>query len=281
MLVHVYKPSGQPHGYPQISVCKGTQSFRKSQRNDRIILANTTQKEKKRALRVLRREEEQPTVEVAAHKVAKHLAQIDYQHICLQQLAGRRNEEIEGVGNGVGKAAQNEHGHAQQQRQHLALTSKFYGGGHDEAATNGQQETGQRTFCQTPFENLRRRLYAIGLGVGNEPRREHTADDVAYKHQAEHGPVALTTDEARRARIEFQAVVDHGGQSEGEQHGAGYAAHTQIDHAANGNTDAGQNGQRQNLTHTNLLFHITIPKFSCKDSAFPQIFCNFAQTFYK
>ena len=57
---------------------------------------------------ILKREE-RPAIEIAAHEVAEHLTEIDDEHLRLQQLVGRRHEEIEGIGDGVGKAAEDEH----------------------------------------------------------------------------------------------------------------------------------------------------------------------------
>ena len=114
-------------------------------------------------------EEERPAVEVAADEVAEHLADVDDEDISLEEQVGWRDEEIEGVGDGVGEAAEDEDGHAQEQRQHLALAGELDGGGHDESAADGQQETRPGTFRQSSGKDLRGRLYAVGLGVGDHP----------------------------------------------------------------------------------------------------------------
>ena len=56
-------------------------------------------------------EEERPAVEVAADEVAEDLADVDDEDIGLQELVGWRDKEIEGIGDGVGEAAENEDGH--------------------------------------------------------------------------------------------------------------------------------------------------------------------------
>ena len=66
-------------------------------------------------------EEERPAVEVAADEVAEHLADVDDEDVGLEEQFGRRDKEIEGVGDGVGEATEDEDGHTQYQRQHLAL----------------------------------------------------------------------------------------------------------------------------------------------------------------
>ena len=99
-------------------------------------------------------EEEGPAVEVAADEVAEHLADVDDEDVGLEELAGRGDEEIEGVSDGVGKAAKDKDGHTQQQWQHLTLTGELDGGGHDESAADGQQETGPGSFCQASGEDL-------------------------------------------------------------------------------------------------------------------------------
>ena len=83
-------------------------------------------------------EEEGPAVEVAADEVAEHLADVDDEDVGLEELAGRGDEEIEGVGDGVGEAAEDKDGHAENQRQHLALAGELDGSGHDESAADGQ-----------------------------------------------------------------------------------------------------------------------------------------------
>ena len=193
-------------------------------------------------------EEERPAVEVAADEVAKHLADIDDEDIGLEQLVSRGDEEIEGVGDRVGESAEDEDGHTEDQRQHLALAGKLNGGGHDESAADSQQETGPGTFRQSSCEYLRGWFHAVGLGIGNHPGREQTAHDVAQEHDAEHGPVALTTDEAGGACIEFQTIINDGSEAEGEENSTGNATNTEVDHASNGDADAGENGQREGLT---------------------------------
>ena len=99
-------------------------------------------------------EEEGPAVEVAADEVAEYLAEVDDEDIGLEELGGGRDEEVEGVSDGVGEAAEDEDGYTQQQRQHLAFAGELDGGGHDESATDGQQETRPRAFRQTACKNL-------------------------------------------------------------------------------------------------------------------------------
>ena len=188
-------------------------------------------------------EEERPAIEVAADEVAEHLADVDDEDGGLEKLVCGRDEEIEGIGDGVGEAAEDEDGHTENQRQHLALAGELYGGGHDESAADGEQETGPGALRQAACQDLRGGFHTVRLGVGYHPGREQTAHNVAQEHDAEHGPVALTTDEACCACVEFQTVIDDGGESEGEEHSASDAAHTEIDHTADGDTDACQNGQ--------------------------------------
>ena len=99
-------------------------------------------------------EEERPAVEVAADEVAEHLADVDDEDISLEEQVGWRDEEIEGVGDGVGEAAEDEDRYTEEQRQHLTLAGKLDGGGHDETAADGQQETRPRTFRQPSGEDL-------------------------------------------------------------------------------------------------------------------------------
>ena len=99
-------------------------------------------------------EEEDPAVEVAADEVAEDLAEVDDEDVGLEELFGWGDKEIEGVGDGVGEAAEDEDGHAKDQRQHLALAGKFDGGGHDESAADGQQETRPGAFSQPSGEDL-------------------------------------------------------------------------------------------------------------------------------
>ena len=99
-------------------------------------------------------EEEGPAVEVAADEVAEDLAEIDDENVGLEELGGRGDEEIEGVGDGVGEAAENEDGHAEDQRQHLTLAGELDGGGHNESAADSQQETRPRAFRQSSGEDF-------------------------------------------------------------------------------------------------------------------------------
>ena len=217
-------------------------------------------------------EEEGPAVEVAADEVAEDLAEVDDEDVGLEELGGRGDEEIEGVGDGVGEATEDEDGHAEDQRQHLTLAGELDGGGHDESAADGQQETGPGSFCQASGEDLRGGLDAVGLGVGNHPGGEQTAHDVTQQHDAKHRPVTLTADEACCACIEFETVIDDGSETEGEENGTRDAANTQVDHASDGDADAGEDSQREGLTkqflHVRLLIDaakVGIISESCKD----------------
>ena len=118
-------------------------------------------------------------------------------------------EEVEGIGDAVGEATEDEDGDTEEEGEHLTLAGKLDGGGHDETATDGKKETGPGTFRQTTGEDLGGWLDAVGLGVGDEPCGEETAHDVTQEDDGEHGPVALKTDEACCARIELQTVIDN------------------------------------------------------------------------
>ncbi len=193
-------------------------------------------------------EEERPAIEVAADEVAEYLADIDDEDIGLEELVGRGDEEIEGVGDGVGESAEDEDGHTQHERQHLALAGELYGGGHDESAADSQQETGPGTFRQSSCEYLRGWFHTVRLGIGYHPGGEQTAHDVAEEYDTEHRPVALTADESGGACIEFQTIINDGSEAEGEENSTGNATNTEVDHASNGDADAGENGQREGLT---------------------------------
>ena len=58
-------------------------------------------------------EEEGPAVKVAADEVAENLAEIDDEDVGVEELGGRGDEEIEGIGDGVGEATEYEDGHTQ------------------------------------------------------------------------------------------------------------------------------------------------------------------------
>ena len=79
-----------------------------------------------------------PAVEVAPHKVSQDLGDIQSCDLRLHKQLLRCYEEVECVGNAMGKSAENEGGHSQQQRQHLALSCKLYGSSHNETAPNGE-----------------------------------------------------------------------------------------------------------------------------------------------
>ena len=192
-------------------------------------------------------EEEGPAIEIAADEVAEHLAEVDDEDVGLEKLGGRGDEEIEGIGDGVGEAAEDEDGHAEDQRQHLTLAGELDGGGHDETAADGQQEARPGAFRQAACKDLGGGLDAVGLGIGDHPGGEQTTHDVAQEHHAEHRPVALTADEAGCACIEFQTVIDDGGEAESEENGSGNATHTQVHYAADGDADAGEDGQGESF----------------------------------
>ena len=154
-------------------------------------------------------------------------------------------EEVEGIGDAVGEATEDEDGDTEEEGEHLTLAGELDGGGHDETATDSKKETGPRTFRQTTGEDLGGWLDAVGLGIGNEPCGEETAYDVTQEDDSEHGPVALETDETCCARIELQTVIHNGGESEGEEDGTCHASYTEIDHTTNGNTNSCENGKRE------------------------------------
>ena len=165
----------------------------------------------------------------------------------MQHLIGRRNEEIEGVGNGVSKAAENEHRNTQHQRQHLSFAGKLYSSRHDEAATDGKQETSPRPLIQSPCKDLGSRFHTIGLGIGNEPSRKQTTHNITEKYCEQHRPVALTANEACCARIELQTVIDNGSQAESEEHGTSHTTDTKINHTSDGDADTCKNSGRKNF----------------------------------
>ena len=77
-----------------------------------------------------------PAVEVAANKVAQHLGNIDHQQIDAIQLWN--SQEIEGIGNRVGKATQDEDGDAKEQGEEFAFATELDGSGHNKATTYGK-----------------------------------------------------------------------------------------------------------------------------------------------
>ena len=154
----------------------------------------------------------------------------------------------------MGEAAEDEDGHTEDQRQHLALAGKLNGGGHDESAADSQQETGPGTFRQSSCEYLRGWFHTVRLGIGYHPGGEQTAHDVAEEYDTEHGPVTLTADEPSGACIEFQTIINDSCKAEGEENSTGNATNTEVDHASDGDADAGENGQREGLTKK--LLHV-------------------------
>ena len=78
-------------------------------------------------------------------------------------------EEVEGIGDAVGKATEDEDGNTEEEGEHLTLAGELDGGGHDETATDGKKETGPGTFRQATGEDLGGWLDAVGLGIGDEP----------------------------------------------------------------------------------------------------------------
>ena len=155
-----------------------------------------------------------PAVEVAANKVAQHLGNIDNQQIDAIQLWN--SQEIEGIGNRVGKATQDEDRYTKQERQEFAFSSELDGSSHDETTTNSEQETGQRTFSQSRLHNGKVRRQNVWLGIGTGKGSQCTAYNVTKKDGAKHRPVAFGTDEACSSCIEFELVMDDGKKTESE-----------------------------------------------------------------
>ena len=60
----------------------------------------------------LRCKEQCPAIEITTDKITKHLTEVDNEDVGLEQLSGRRYQEVEGIGNWVGKATEDEDGHA-------------------------------------------------------------------------------------------------------------------------------------------------------------------------
>lgn len=187
-------------------------------------------------------------VEVAAHEVAGHLTYIYNKEGRREEHVGGSEKEIEGVGDAVGEAAEDEDGHTEEHAEHLSLPGKLHGGGHDEAAADGKDEAGSRSFGHPRGGDGRGGVYAVGLRIADGKCREQAAGDVTCKHGGKHGPVAAPADESCRACIEFQGVIDHGGETEREEHGTGHAARPQIHNAADRDADAGENGRREYIS---------------------------------
>ena len=55
--------------------------------------------------------EQRPAIEITTDKIAKHLTEVNDKNVGLEQLSGRWYQEVEGIGNWVGKAAEDEDRH--------------------------------------------------------------------------------------------------------------------------------------------------------------------------
>ena len=85
------------------------------------------------------------------------------------------------------------------------------------------------------------------------PRHEgyqQTADDVEREDEKERAYLVFL-DEACRARIEAQGVVDHGEQAEREEHGADDALFCKVAEAGNADAAAGKDGRFDGANHSN------------------------------
>jgi len=78
-----------------------------------------------------------PTVEITARKVAQYLCNINKEKLSAIHLWNC--QEVEGIGNGVGKAAKDEDGDAKQKKQELAFSAELDGSSHNETTTNSEQ----------------------------------------------------------------------------------------------------------------------------------------------
>ena len=81
-----------------------------------------------------------PAVEVAAYEVAADDRDVegdDFSKMFTPVGEGGAGVK-EGISNAVGEATDNEERYAEEERQHVVLAGKGNGGGHDEAACNGE-----------------------------------------------------------------------------------------------------------------------------------------------
>ena len=95
----------------------------------------------------------------------------------------RHTEVIEGIGHTVGKAAYDEEGNAEEQRQILTLSGESDSCGHDESAAYGEGPATQWTCAQACFEDtLSGLLQGHRRAAGNKSYGQ-TSEDIPKEYK--------------------------------------------------------------------------------------------------
>ena len=81
-------------------------------------------------------------IEVAAGEISEHFEGVQGQDLTIEDCFGGAVKEIESVGDAVGETAKDEEGHTEEEWEELLFASEFDGGGHNDAAENGEEEAG-------------------------------------------------------------------------------------------------------------------------------------------
>ena len=127
-------------------------------------------------------------------------------------------EVIESVGYTVGETAHDEEGYAEYQGKKLVLTGKLHGGGHDETAADAQHAATQGTEGEPAFQDALCRVLQ-GKGTATHHESHQGATHEVEEEDNEKGTYLALADETSRASVEFEGIVDHGGQSKGKEDG--------------------------------------------------------------
>ena len=183
-------------------------------------------------------------VEVTANEVSYYDGNVkaeDFAKVGKEEVGGH-GEVIERICHAVGETTDNEEGHTEEGGEHIALTRKGYGGGHNESATDGKQSAAERTDSEATFKDALCRFLQGVLGNSCQERHEQATEDVAKEHEDEVGHfVAL--DETCKTGVEAKAVVDYCQKSEGEEDASDNVASSEVTKTCNAHAYAAKHGR--------------------------------------
>ncbi len=155
----------------------------------------------------------------------------------------------------MGEAADDEEGDAEEQGEHVVFAGKGDGGGHDEAAGDGEEAAVDDAEVEPALkEGLRGFLHRHG-GQAGEGGEGGATDDVAQQDEAEEAEFVFA-DEAGRAGVECELVVDDGDECKGKDDAGGKVVavfDSEEAEACDADADAGHEGGAESVEGAHVV----------------------------
>lgn len=174
--------------------------------------------------------------QVAADEVAHgDSRQIEQEAVDVaEEEIGGAGEDVERVGHAVGKAAENEERHAEEQWQEVVAIAEGDGHGHDDAAGDREQTAIENAVGQTFLDDVLG-SFVDGHGRGSREQCDEQAADGVVEENGGQLSALVAMNETGTAGVEFEPIAHDAEQAECKKNCAGHTTHRQI--SETGQTD--------------------------------------------